>query len=292
MNLRKLYSWTTRAMLFIVLALSLIACNVVLPQVPTPTPTRQFTGATQVPTAPVIIQNSEELYGDNIADGQSNATAASLPVDSALPPLQSGNLSETGAQAIQIFLADGASVTGTLHEPLERAGRVAGVLIVSDTEQTWGNLPPTLRDAGYTVLLVDLPSAQLRAADMDVLLSSLSEMGSVDPGRIVAIGAGRTADMTLLGCAVYEICDAVVLLSPQSRDALLNVLPNFNPRPMLLITSLNDADSYATTSALAGRFAEGSRLIEQSTGRGTSLLSLNSNLDDTIAQWLAGVWGT
>ncbi len=269
-------------------ALMLTACDA-LPQIPTITPTRRFTDVTLAPSPEVLIQNSDELYGDDIRDGQSNPTAAALPVNAPLPPLQSGGLSETGAQAVQIFMPDGTSLNGDLYESGSSDNRSAGILILAQSLESWGSLPADLFNTGYTVLVMNLPDI-LRAEDMDVLLTSLSENGSVDPGRIAVIGAEQTADMAILGCAIYEICDAVIMLSPQSRGAILNVLPNFNPRPMFIAAALNDAESYTTASSVATSFSENSRFVEQSTGTGTGLLTLNSELSVMMIDWLSIVW--
>lgn len=273
----------------LIFTMFLSACDA-LPQAVDPTATRRFTAETLAPTEVIQIQNSQELYGDNITDGQSNPTAAALPVDAALPPIQSGTIGETGTQAIQIFLEDGRAINGSLYENGSTDARTAGILIVGREIEAWGSLPSELFDAGYTVLVVNLPGI-MRAEDMQVLLTSLSETGSVDPARIAAIGAEESADMVILGCAIYEICDAVVMLSPQSRSAILNVLPNFNPRPMFIAAGQNDAESFATASSIATSFSPESRFVEQSTGSGTGLLTLNSNLSVMIIDWLSTVWG-
>ncbi|MEO1290159.1 MAG: hypothetical protein AAFV93_20600 [Chloroflexota bacterium] len=278
--------WTIT--LFFSLSIFVTACDV-LPQVPTVTPTRRFTASTLEPSPEVLIQNSDELYGDDVRDGQSNPTAAALPVDAPLPPLQSGSISETGAQPIQIFLNDQIILTGDIYVRGSTDDRVAGILILAEDIPAWGSLPAELFDAGYTVLVVQIPIPFL-AENLDTLLRSLSENGSVDPARLAVIGAQSSADTALLGCAIFEICDAVVLLSPQNRDALLNVLPNYNPRPMFLVASTADATSFATASSLATSFAEGSQYIEQPTGTGTGLLTLNSNLSGALVNWFTTVW--
>lgn len=267
--------------------LCLSACSA-LPQAPEPTATRNFSAPTLAPSPTVQIQNSDDIYGDTIVDGQSNPTAAALPVDAALPPRQSGILGESGAQTIEIVLQNGTIVTGDLYETIAD-NRVAGILIVGQATETWGSLPSSLAQAGYTVLVIDLPDNP-QAEIMNVLLNSLSENGTVDPARIAAIGAEDSADMALFGCTIYEICDAVVMLSPQSRSAILNVLPNFNPRPLFIAASLNDAESYATAASVATSFADGSQFVEQSTGSGTGLLTLNSELGNVIINWLGTVW--
>ncbi|MGB7341409.1 MAG: hypothetical protein WBC91_21110, partial [Phototrophicaceae bacterium] len=237
--MQKKYAW-----IWLILILVITACDV-LPQAITPSPTRRFSAATLAPTEAITIQNSDEIYGDTIRDGQSNATAAALPVDAPLPPLQSGGVSATGAQPIQIFLADSTLITGDLYEHGSTDNRSAGILILAQEATSWGNLAPQLFEAGYTVLVVNLGN-RLFADDLNVLLRSLSENGAVDPARIAVIGAESTADMALLGCAIDAICDAVVMLSPQSRGAILNLLPKYNPRPMFISDSPSNSDSYAT----------------------------------------------
>lgn len=268
----------------ILLSLLLTACDA-LPQMATITPTRRFSAATLAPSPEVLIQNSDEIYGDSVRDGQSNPTAAALPVDAPLPPLQSGGVSDTGARPIQVVVNEQLTVIGDLYVRGSTDNRVAGILILAEEVASWGSLPSQLFEGGYTVLVIDTPSPFL-AENLDVLLRSLSENGSIDPARMAIIGAQETADTALLGCAIFEICDAVVMLSPQNRDALLNVLPNYNPRPMLLVASTSDAISFATASSLATSFAEGSQYIEQPTGVGTGLLTLNSNLGTAVINWL------
>jgi hypothetical protein len=270
---------------FIILLVS--ACSI-LPQAPTVTPVRNLSAPTLAASPTVPIRTSDEIYGDTILDGQSNPTAQALPVDAPLPPLQSGTMSEAGAVSVQLVLEDGQFVLGDLYENPE-VGRVAGILLLARDKFTWGRLPVELLSAGFTVLVVELPPVA-RAVDMDVLLTSLSEEGTVDPARIAVIGASEGADMALLGCAVYLICDALVLLSPQNGESLVNVLPNFNPRPMLVISARNDSESYAAATILSSRFAEGSQFMQAATGRGTGLLALNSELNGAIVEWLRRAW--
>jgi hypothetical protein len=268
--------------IFPLILLILTAC---LPAAPEATATRRFTA----PSPTVNIQTSDEIYGDSIRDGQNDPTAAALPRDSALPPLDTGSISETGAMMVDLFLSDGTALNAYLYQP-NTEGRGAGVMLIGEALDAWGSLPNDLQAAGFTALVVELPTL-LRAEDMDSLLLSFSENGTVDPSKIAVLGSMAGADMALFGCAVYPLCDAVVLLSPQSRDSLLNVLPNFNPRPMLVIVGQSDEESYAAAIGLAASFAEGSQLLEQSSGRGAGLLALNSNLNPAIVAWLQGVWG-
>ena len=122
------------------------------------------------------------------------------------------------------------------------------------------------------------------------MLRALSEMGTVDPARIAVIGATLGADVGLVGCSLNELCDTIVLLSPQSRDTLLNVMITYNPRPLMLTASREDT-SYGVAQAIQN-VARGEVLLQgyDNAGRGTELLSNEPNLTDTIITWLNRVF--
>jgi hypothetical protein len=260
----------------------------------TPTATRNYSAPTLAPTAEIAIRDSQELYGDTTPFGevgQNSFEAAELPRGAALPPLSSGTREPGGAATVQLLLDSGEVVIGDLYEQIAPENRVPGILIIGRDRLSWGLLPAELFGAGFTVLVLELPQTA-RVADLEALLSSFSENATVDPARIAVIGAEDTADMTLLGCASFAICDAIVLLTPQGRDTLLNVLPNFNPRPVFIVAAQNDAAGYSLAVAIASQYAEGSQFVEVATGQGTGLLALNSELSPTIAAWLQGVFST
>lgn len=271
-------------LMMIIMCLS-AACGV-LPQPPSPTPTRVFSGPTLVPSPTVRIQTSDELYGSNDLDGQNNATAAALPNSGSLPPLQLGTREPSGAESVQIVMRDASVVIGDLYEAPDVLVRRPGVLLIAPDRLGWGLLPAELLTAGYTVLVTDLPQSA-RAEDMDVLLTSLSENGTVDPARIAVIGAEQGADLGLLGCATVPICDALVMVTPQSRGTLLNVVANYNPRPLLMLVGQADTEAVITASALLSLAAGGSDLTQYPSGRGQSLVTQNEDATQIILDWLA-----
>jgi hypothetical protein len=274
-----------------VLMLMLTACGT-SPQAEPPTAIRNFSAPTLAPTDETIIRDSQELYGDTTpfgGIGQNSVEAAGLPSGAALPPLSSGTREPGGAETVQLLLDSGAMLQGDLYEQLEAEHSAPGVLIIGRDRLAWGLLPAELFGAGFTVLVLEL-SQNLQVADLDALFASFTENQTVDPARIAVIGAEDTADLALLGCATYPICDAVVMLTPQGRDTLLNVLPNFNPRPLFVAAGQSDSDGYPVAVAIAAQFAEGSQFIEVAAGRGTGMLALNSDLSRTITTWLQGVF--
>jgi hypothetical protein len=266
-------------------------CNA-LPQAPTVTPTRSISAPTLAPSPTARIQSSGALYGDNIRSGQNDLTAAALPNNAAMPPLQATRDAagdDNAPDTAQITLETGDVLIAELYTGFTESGeRVPGVLMLGRERFNPGELPADIARAGFTVMVVELPTLT-RVATLDTLLRSFSEQGSVDPGLIAVIGAEDSADYALLGCAEYLICDAVVLLSPRGRDTLANVLPSINPRPIFVAAAPDDPEGYEAAVALSNGFAEQSRFFEATTGRGTTMLALNSGLGTEIITWLQTV---
>ncbi len=247
---------------------------------PTLTPTAGLSAPTLAPSPTVQILNSDELYGDTSIGGQNNPVAAALPSGGELPPLMSGTLTLGGAQSIQTVLADGTLLNGDLY--INGDFRVPGVLLLAPDRLAWGLLPLQLHSAGMSVLVVDLPP---NATDITTILISFSELNAVDPARLGVIGADSGANMALNGCAIYAACDALVLLSPDGRDSLPSLMPNFNPRPLLISVAQTDTEAYLTSVALAGLSGD-AQLVTYDSGRGASLLALYPDLTNTIVTWM------
>jgi hypothetical protein len=264
------------------LALLVSSCSV-LPQVPTVTPTRSLSAPTLQASPTTFIRSSDELYG-TITDGQNSLTAAALPNVAALPPLSMGTPDASGGEVVQVILTDGTIINATLYQ-VAGAVRVPGILLLVQDAAAWGAFPAELKRAGFTVLVVPYPGV-IPIADLDVLLTSLSEDGSVDPSRIAIIGGEQSADAALLGCASFDICDAVVLLTPQGRSTLLNVLPNLDPRFMLVLASRENEEFFATAVSLVSSYQNRSQLIEASAGIGAAMLQQDPVRLTDIVTWL------
>ncbi|NWF68993.1 MAG: hypothetical protein HXY40_07900 [Chloroflexi bacterium] len=227
------------------LCLLLAACAV--PPAPTVTPTHALSGPTlqaspTINPAPFPTQVPGEDYFSSYLD----PTAAGLPPGAQLPPaaletpLPGQNFTE-----IVLDAQDGTLLFGDLYQQPER---VPGVLLLARNRFDWGDLAEQLFLAGFTVLTMDIRAAA-GLGDFRVMLEALSS-GVADPGRLAVIGGGEGADLALIGCAAERLCDAAALLSPRGRDTLLNLMPDYNPRPLLLAASEEDAEAFATIEAL------------------------------------------
>jgi len=265
---------------FILLAFILVGCAASPSTTEIPAPNRTLSAPTLAPSPTFSIQNSDELYEQVTPDGLSNPTVQALPVDSGLPPLAIGTPSNDGAIPIQIVLDDSTALAGSLYE--QANGRASGILLVSTDALGWGDLPQQLLLNGHTVLVVE--ASNLAIIDMETLLIALIEMGSVDPARVAVIASRRIADTALLTCAVNQICDYLVLLSPQDTG-LSTQVEGYNPRPILVASAQTDAQSYPASIALVNNTTNG-QLLAYAEGSGTTLL-FNTDLIPQIIGFLA-----
>ena len=269
-------------MRFLWLSLIVLLSACVLPTQPTMTPTRVLSAPTLAVSTTPVIRSSGELYptDEGAFIGQTNPTQAALPVDSEPVPIpHAGGASD---MVIDVVLEDGSVLQGDLYT--DGTTRQAGILLVGVDRLAWGTLPLALQSAGYTVLVMeigDIPQAQ----HVEVMLRTFINLGSVDPSRIGVIGEAQAADVALVACAFDTLCDAVALFSPLTRDTLLNVMPSYGMRPLLLMTSNQDAESYPVTLALS-QVAQGEmRFIETIAGRGASIIQLQPEYISEVVAW-------
>lgn len=216
--------------------------------------------------------------------GQNDLTAAAAPSGGALPPIEvAGQPADAAAQSVAITLGDGVQLAGELY-PGSDAQRVPGVLLLAPQRSAWRDLPLRVQNAGYTVLAVDLRSGTPVVGDLITLLDALTQVSTVDPGRIAVIGAAAGADAALVGCAADQRCDALALIGVTTAAQPVAIV-QYNPRPLLLIHGADDA------AAVAGRIradARGAVRYEDVAGNvtGAALLERQPALVDVVIEWL------
>ncbi len=266
---------------FVLLALA--ACSVFEP-LPTAIPTRQLTGPT---TAPSPVFRGEAPTEGPLFNGQNDPTAAAMPSGGELPPLALGEASEGGIrQAIAITGGDGRVLTGDLYSG--GIERVPGLLMLAPDSTEWLDLPLRLQAAGFTVLTMSTNEV-VSSGDLSAALQSLSDVVTVDPGRMGVIGAQEGADLALFGCSVELLCDVAALISPTEQDPLLVAMQRYNPRAIFLAAGAGDAVGIGAARALED-YAQGPAQLESGPGpeRGAGLLVATPNIGDRLIEWLQG----
>jgi hypothetical protein len=259
----------------------LTACDV-LPAA-TPTPTRDIPPLAASPTfdirPPTEIPANVDLTpaaGMNIpeaaaAPGDGVVIQPNQPADTFYRPQILALAVSNGSAAAELWLSDQGA---------------PGAVLVSAPQADWAGLPAELHELGYTVLVAEmlLPGT---AEDLTVMLNSLITLGTVDTGRIAVIGAEAGADLALLGCALDVRCATAILLSPREEQALVAVLRDYNPRPLMVVASLDDLPGMRAAEALRVA-ASGDTLIQplESAGRGTAMLARRPDLATLILSWM------
>lgn len=253
---------------------------------PVLTPTRALSGPTlEASPNPFSGGPPTEVLPFTFEEGQFNATVAAAPARGPLPPEAAATqpLDSSGGQLVQVTALDGALLTGELFQ--QGDARVPAVLLLSTSRADWGLFPLQLQAAGYTALAMDAP-VDASSDDVIAMIEALAEVGTVDPARIAVIGAGTGADLAFVGCARLPLCDAAALISPTARDTLLNLLPSFLPRPLLVAASSNDPTAFDTARSLAAQAPDAR--FEQFDNAGTGALIILNRPDfvDTLIAWL------
>lgn len=271
-----------------ILMILLAACDSVGP---TLTPTRAISGPTLAPSATIQIFTSEELYGTSVAfggDGQNNSTAAPLPSRGGLPPVMRATADGNLPAQIEIFFEDQTSVLGELYSTSDALIRGPGLLLLGTDDVLWGDMASRAREAGITVLVIPLRAAPA-PSDLNVLLTALSELPTVDPSRLGVFAQGAITDMMFAQCAAEPLCDFAALIGPRSRDPLVMAFSAYQPRPMLVVAGENDAASTTAAVALASAGPQGSTRLITRTVLGPNTLQSDSALVGELVTWAAMV---
>ncbi len=259
----------------------LLACDFFAPA-PTLTPTYGLSAPTLPPTA-IVRGEVPTQPARNL--GQNDPTAAAVQSGGELPPLAVGTAANGQVkQDVQVTSAEGRLIQGGLYSSGTK--RVPGLLMIAPDSGAWLDLPLRLNAAGFTVLTVNLSDVN-GIADFNVLLESLINLPTTDPGRLAVIGAEGGADLALSGCAAAPLCDAVALVSPVDSQADRLAVGGLSPRPLLVAVGSNDPVSAALASELVSS-TSGPQQLEQrpDTARGTQLIENNPNIGDALIRWL------
>ena len=275
-----------KLIMLLCLLVLLAACD---NEAPTPTPAREMSAPTLQASPTVLPFMQAQEPTQLLYSGQNDPTAAALPRDSELPPLDAGTRSpgET-RQPIQVTAPDGVQLTGDLYaSPVGLAS--PGILLLAPDVTAWLDLPLRLQNQGYSVLSMPLrPDLVINSAvglgDFSAMIQALGQVG--DPGHLGVIGAEAGADFALTGCAVEPLCDALVLFSPTDQDIAQLAITNYNPRPIFLAVGQEDS-SFGIVEYLRGsaRGEIGYHPIEGSV-RGAALLQSRPALSDDLIEWL------
>lgn len=208
-------------------------------------------------------------------------------------------------ERVELAISDGQVLVGDVFTPTEIAEGGAPALLVMhqnrSKRQSWEPLVPSLVEAGYIVLTVDLRGHgetggtvdwSLAQEDTQMWIGFLTTREGVNPEKIAVMGASIGSNLALVGCAASEACETAIALSPglnffgvEPEEAVSDGLRR---RSALLIAARGDTDSAVAVRQMAGssQGALGLRVYE-GFDHGTDLFDDNlESVQTLILTWL------
>jgi pimeloyl-ACP methyl ester carboxylesterase len=157
-------------------------------------------------------------------------------------------------QIAQVTATDGLKLVGDYYAAENASGKAKPAIlllhIIGSNRQSWLSLIPSLLNAGYSVLTVDLRGFgdtggeinwSTATTDVQTWLDWLRNQPEVRPDAISIIGASIGANLALIGCANDADCVTAIALSPGLvYYSLKPDINQLNKRSALLIASQND----------------------------------------------------
>jgi pimeloyl-ACP methyl ester carboxylesterase len=197
---------------------------------------------------------------------------------------------------------DGTALSGEFYEASNRpAPGVVLVHMLSRNKSDWDGLPDRIREAGISVLAIDLrghgassgSSGELAAMIQDVRAGAqwLASRGSVRPDAIAIVGASLGASLALFAAAELPAVRALGLLSPSLDYRGLRtdtgLVKRLGSRRLWLSASAEDPLALRTLRDFA---AENSgpreQVVSSAAAHGTMLLDRDGEVGRALVDWL------
>lgn len=176
--------------------------------------------------------------------------------------------SDSARLPVTVQAHDGLTLNGqysptTAQVPEEGAPTVLLLHMLRSNLSSWDALVPSLVEAGFNVLAVDLrghgntggmQNWNAALIDVQTWLDWLRQQPGVRPDAISIMGASIGANLALMGCANDPDCLTVVALSPGENYGGLQpgtVLDALEDRSILLVSSRGDRESLPAVTQFA-----------------------------------------
>ncbi|MEO8609807.1 MAG: alpha/beta fold hydrolase [Chloroflexota bacterium] len=208
-------------------------------------------------------------------------------------------------QTIQIAASDGLKLVGDFYaaeNPSDELKPAVLLLhIIGSDRHSWSPLIPSLLDADYSVLAIDLRGFgdtggdinwSAATTDVQTWLDWLRGQSEVRPDAISIIGGSIGANLALIGCANDADCVTAIALSPGL--VYYSLKPDINQlskRSALLIASQNDLyPANSVKQMMDSANGDIGARIYPGTAHGTHLFEGSDKVRDgliaTIINWL------
>jgi pimeloyl-ACP methyl ester carboxylesterase len=207
---------------------------------------------------------------------------------------------DAGAEIVTAEATDGLTLVGEFYAVSDTAPSVLLMHMLGSRRSAWQPLIPSLTEAGYNVLAVDLRGHgetggardwSLAERDVQTWVDWLMEQPTSADAPVALVGGSIGANLALVGCAADERCTTVIALSPGLDYG--GITPEFAieglaDRAALLVASQDDTTSSDAVKLFTG-VAQGELGVQLYAGslHGTALLTAPEPLViDLISDWL------
>lgn len=209
-----------------------------------------------------------------------------------------------GGQRIILEAADGQVLAGDYYPPLadDESADSPAVLLAHHSggqKERWNDIIPDLREAGYTVLNIDLRGHgdtrgrtdwPANEDDIRLWVAWLRDQPGVDPAGVNFVGASMGGDLSLRVMATDEDIVSIIMISPgldfngiTTADAMAEI----GSRPVLIVAGM--ADQAAVDAVAAYLDIGGLEMMVRFYDTGaccTGLFLLERDLLPTLLFWL------
>jgi dienelactone hydrolase len=239
------------------------------------------------------------LFGVSATSAFPNAASRAQGTPPATQAAQEG-------QKVTIKAEDGTDIVGLFYPA---AAKGPAVLLLHDavsTKKQWLPYVPAFTSEGYNVLVVDLrgfgetksgkagPKSDLPDKDIVTEMTWLRQQASVDADAVAVMGARYGANFAIRGCALDELCHAVVALTPSTdffgittEDAIKSMTKD---KAVFLIASQFGENGGKTLKALEADISSQVNLMTRMYGLGfgfgSSMFDDDPTLMPMVLLWL------
>lgn len=248
------------------------------------TPIQGYTlsAPTLEPSPVVDMQATLATAQPTLIVGQNAPTYAALPSGGELPLLLVGTTDIGAASSpINVTAVDGVLLAGDLFAHFNDDSRYPAALLIAPDRTAWGSFPLTLREAGFTVLAMEMRPDR-PVDDLLAMVAAFGQMATVDPSRILIVSAEEPASQALSGCAAGVPVDALALISPTTAPSGAALQCS---RPLLLAAAPSDATFAVVQQIQAESRSPLTTLNATGGGRGAALLAADPSLAAEVIAW-------
>ena len=217
-------------------------------------------------------------------------------------PTQAATFVAISTMKVNLTTSDGVHLKATYYPPKNSTVRADAILLLHEAygdSRSWDRFVRVAQERGYAVFVLDSRGHGESGGDkifdgamdndVDAALAWLKAAPNVNSDRIGIVGASLGANLALRGGARYPEIKSVALLSPGIllwQIGIAEAIVDYGPRPLLLVSSKEDAYPAGTVQTLNEQALGYHRLqIYPGAEHGTKMMMPHPDLIPLMLDW-------